>query len=91
MTLPSVFSLILDGAHQVYIQGVAVATLMPEPVGVPLIDQPHKFGWYKEVASHTGFGEGYVRVRRGLKRYNYTEQGWEDRDWDALYLAKALP
>jgi hypothetical protein len=89
--LPSVFSLVLDDAHAVYIQGIGVATLVPKPVGVPLIDQPHKFGWYKEISSHPGFEKGYVSVKGGLKYYNYTEMGWEEPDWDALYLAGAFP
>jgi hypothetical protein len=91
MSLPSVFALIVDGAHWVSMYGIAVATLVPEPVGVPLIDQPHKLAWHKEVASHPDFESGYVRVRGGLPWYNYTEQGWVDRDWDALYRANALP
>jgi hypothetical protein len=91
VTLPSVFSLILEDAHAVYIQGLAVATLVPEPVGVPLIDQPHKLGWYEQISRYPGFEKGYVSVKGGLKGYNYTEMGWTERDWDALYLADALP
>lgn len=60
---PALFGLALDsGAHSVVIQGFEVATLVPAPVGVPLIDMPHKLAQYQFLTAIPGFAEGYVRV-----------------------------
>lgn len=75
-----------EGHHSVHIQGFDVATLVPGPVGEPLLDMPHKFEWYKTLAGSEGFEEGWVRIDmaklRALRPVDF-----DSRKFDALQFA----
>lgn len=62
MAFDALFGLVLDAGHSVAIHGFEVATFVAKPVGVALIDIPHKLQWYQAIAAAPGFAEGYVRI-----------------------------
>ncbi|KAM3567319.1 hypothetical protein VYU27_010533, partial [Nannochloropsis oceanica] len=61
---PSLFSIVLEEGphHTVNIQGIAVATFVKYPVGVPMIDRPYKLEQYRIVEQSPGFATGHVVI-----------------------------
>lgn len=89
LAFDSLFGLVLDAGHSVVIQGVEVATFVSKPVGVTLIDIPHKLKWYQAIASSPGFEEGYVRIdARELAKLR--PANWDGSVYDRLQFEEAV-
>jgi len=89
MPFASLFGLVLDAGHSVVLHGFEVATFVPGPVGVQLIDIPHKFKWYQAIAAAPGFAEGYVRIdTRELAKLRPAD--WDGSVYDRLQFEEAV-